>query len=58
MSFQQCKSDRYCVGGRHKSATKIIHGDITSKGSNVLIRSCSICNTKKTTNSYKTSRNM
>ena len=47
MNFQQFKSDRYCVGGRHKSATKNLDGDITSKGSKVLISSCSICNRKK-----------
>ena len=44
MSFQKLKSDRYCVGGRHRSSTKNIYGDITSKGSKVLIGYCSICN--------------
>ena len=29
MSFQKFKSESYCVGGRHKSATKNIVGDIT-----------------------------
>ena len=33
MSFQIFKSDSYCVGGRHRSATTKLHGDITSKGS-------------------------
>ena len=47
MSFQKFKSDSYCVGGRHRSATKNIYGDITSKGSKVLIGYCSICNRKK-----------
>ena len=47
MSFQKFKSDSYCVGGRHKSATVKIYGDITSKGSKVLIGFCSICNRKK-----------
>ena len=47
MSFNKFKSDSYCVGGRQKSATKNIHGDITSKGSKVLIGYCSICNRKK-----------
>ena len=37
MSFQKFKSDSYCVGGLHKSATVKIYGDITSKGSKVLI---------------------
>ena len=31
MSFQKFKSDSYCVGGRHRSATKNIVGDITIK---------------------------
>ena len=44
MSFQKFKSDSYCVGARHRSATKNIYGDITSKGSKVLIGYCSICN--------------
>ena len=30
MSFNKFKSDSYCVGGRHKSATVKIYGDITS----------------------------
>ena len=47
MSFQKFKSDSYCVGGRHQSAKVKIHGDITSKGSKVLIGYCSICNRKK-----------
>ena len=46
MSFQEFKTDSYCVGGRHRSATVKIYGDITSKGS-VLIGYCSICNRKK-----------
>ena len=47
MSFNKFKSDSYCVGGRHRSATVKIYGDITSKGSEVLIGYCSICNRKK-----------
>ena len=47
MSFQKFKSDSYCVGGRHRSATKKIYGDLTSKGSKVLIGYCSVCNRKK-----------
>ena len=47
MSFQKFKSDSYCVGGRHRSATVKIYGDITSKGSKVLIGFCSKCNRKK-----------
>ena len=37
--------DSYCVGGRHRSGTKI-YGKITAKGSKVLIGYCSICNRK------------
>ena len=47
MSFQNFKSDSYCVGGRHRSATIKVYGDITSKGSKVLIGYCSVCNRKK-----------
>ena len=47
MSFQKFKSDSFCVGGRHRSATVKVYGDITSKGSKVLIGYCSICNRKK-----------
>ena len=47
MSFQKLKTDSYCLGGRHRSATVKIDGDITSKGSKALIRSCSFCNRKK-----------
>ena len=47
MGFQKSKSDSYCVGGRHRSATTKIYGNITSKGSKVLIRHCSKCNRKK-----------
>ena len=47
MSFIKFKSDSCCVGGRHRSSTKNVYGDITSKGSKVLIGYCSICNKKK-----------
>ena len=47
MSFQKFKTDSYCVGGRHRSSTKNIYGDINSIGSEVLIGHCSICNRKK-----------
>ena len=47
MSFQKFKSDSYCVGGRHRSATVKLYGDITSKGSKILIGYCSVCNGKK-----------
>ena len=54
MTFIKFKSVTYCVGGRHKSATKNIHGDITSKDSNVLIGYCSICKKKGMTVSENT----
>ena len=47
MSFHKFKKDSYCVGGRHRSATTKIYGDITSKGSKVLLAFCSICIRKK-----------
>ena len=47
MTFNKFKRDSYCVGGRHRSATKNIYGDITSKGIKVLIGYCSVCNRKK-----------
>ena len=47
MSLQKFKTDSYCVGGRHGSATTIIYGNITSKLSKILKGSCSICNRKK-----------
>ena len=47
MSFQKIKTDSYCVGGRHKTATTKIYGDLTSKAGKVLIGYCSKCNRKK-----------
>ena len=47
MTFQKFKTDSYCVGGRHRSATVKIYGDITPKCSKVLIGYCSVCNRKK-----------
>ena len=37
MTFNKFKTHSYCVGGRHRSATVKIYGDVTSKGSKVLI---------------------
>ena len=53
MSSQKFKSDSYCVGGRHRSATKNIVGDITinkktGKDVKLLVGRCVICNRKKT----------
>ena len=47
MSFQKFETDVYCVGGRHICATTKFYGDITSKGSKILIGYCSECNRKK-----------
>ena len=52
MSSQKFKSDSYCVGGRHRSATNNIVGDITIKkktGKEVklLVGKCVICDRKK-----------
>ena len=47
MCFQKIKTDSYCVGGRNRSAPKNFYGDITSKGSKVLLDFCSICKRKK-----------
>ena len=47
MTFQKFTTDSYCVGGRHRSATVKSYGDITPKGSKVLIGYCSICSRKK-----------
>ena len=47
MSFQKLNSNSYCVGGRHRSSTVKGFGDITSKGSKVLIGYCSFCIRKK-----------
>ena len=47
MRFNKVKSDSYCVGGRHRSASVKIYDDITSKGSQLLIGYCSRCDRKK-----------
>ena len=47
MCLQNYRTDKYCVGGRQRSATTKIYGDITSKGSKILIGYCSIYNRKK-----------
>ena len=47
MRCPKYKSDSFCVGGRHRSATKNPYGDITTKVSKVLIGHCSHCNRKK-----------
>ena len=47
MNFQKFKSESYCVGGRHRSGTTKVYGDISSEGSKVLIGYCSKCQRKK-----------
>ena len=47
MIFQKFETNSYCVGGRHRSATKNIYGDMTSKGIKVIFGYCSICTRKK-----------
>ena len=53
MSFQKFKSDSFCVGGRHRSATKNIVGVITinkksGKEVKLLVGKCVVCDRKKT----------
>ena len=52
MSFNKFKTDSYCVGGRHKSGTKNIVGDITinkksDKEVKLLVGKCMICDRRK-----------
>ena len=47
MGFQKFKSLSFCVGGRHRSATTNIYGDIPSKVTEVPIGYCWIRNREK-----------
>ena len=47
MTFNKFEIDSHCVGGRHRSRTLKVFGDITSKSNKVLIGFCSSCNKKK-----------
>ena len=52
MDSQKFKSDSYCVGGKHRSGTKNITGEITfnkktSKEIKLLVGKCVICDRKK-----------
>ena len=52
MSFKKFETDSYCVGGRHKSGTKNIVGEIrnnkkTGKEVKLLVGKCMICDRKK-----------
>ena len=52
MSFKKFETDSYCVGGRHRSGTKNIVGEIrnnkkTSKEVKLLVGQCMLCDRKK-----------
>ena len=52
MSFQKLKNDSYCVGGRHRSGTKYIFGQITSNKKTgrkikLLVGKCVICDQRR-----------
>ena len=52
MGFQKFRSDSYCVGGKHRSGTKNITGEITvnrktGKQIKLLVGKCVICDKKK-----------
>ena len=52
MNSQKFVTDSYCVGGRHRSGTKDITGEITVKkktgrDTKLLVGKCVICNRKK-----------
>ena len=52
MNSQKFKTDSYCVGGKHRSDTKNITGEITfnkktGKEIKLLVGKCVICNRKK-----------
>ena len=52
MNSQKFATDSYCVGGRHRSGTKDITGEITvnkktGKDTKLLVGKCMVCNRKK-----------
>ena len=52
MNSQKFKTDSYCVGGKHRSGTKNITGEITinkktGREIKLLVGKCVICNRKK-----------
>ena len=52
MNSQKFEKDSYCVGGKHRSGTKNITGEITinkktSRGNGLFFGKCVICNRKK-----------
>ena len=52
MSSQKFQSDSYCFGGRHRSGTKNIFGEVrnnkkSGKEIKLLVGQCMVCNRKK-----------
>ena len=52
MSSKKFKTDSFCVGGKHKSATKHFTGEVTvnkktGKQIKLLVGKCVICDRKK-----------
>ena len=52
MNSQKFATDSYCVGGRHRSGTKDITGEISvnkksGKDTKLLVGKCMVCNRKK-----------
>ena len=52
MSFQKFKTNSYCVGGKHRSSTKNITGEITmnkktGKEIKLLVGKCVVCDREK-----------
>ena len=52
MNSQKFATDSYCVGGRHRSGTKDITGEITvnkktGKDTKLLVGKCMVCNRKE-----------
>ena len=52
MNSQKFATDSYCVGGRHRSGTKDITGEITvnkktGKDTKLLVGKCVLCKRKK-----------
>ena len=52
MNSQKFATESYCVGGRHRSGTKDITGEITvnkktGKDTKLLVGKCMVCNRKK-----------
>ena len=49
MSYRNFKIDSFCVGGKKRFAATKIYGEITSKGSKVIIGYCYYCKRRKST---------